>query len=84
MAGDLVKFETTPKHSSASNPAERAIQAVEEQSRTIRADCQMRFGSSETFGGDTDLGMAVASCGMANQSIQTEGQRNDGVQTGLW
>ena len=48
MAGDLVKFETTPKHSSASNPAERAIQAVEEQSRTIRADCQMRFGSGET------------------------------------
>ena len=31
MAGDLVKFETTPKHSSASNPAARAIQAVEEQ-----------------------------------------------------
>ena len=25
-----MKFETTPKHSSASNPAERAIQAVEE------------------------------------------------------
>ena len=40
MAGDFVKFETTPKHSSASNPAVRAIQAVEEQSRTIRADCQ--------------------------------------------
>ena len=43
MAGDLVKFETTPKHRTASNPAERAIEAVEEQSRTIRADCQMRF-----------------------------------------
>ena len=55
MAGDLVKFETTPKHSSASNPAERAIQAVEEQSRTIRADCQMRFGSGETFGADTQI-----------------------------
>ena len=55
MAGDLVKFETTPKHSSASNPAERAIQAVEEQSRTIRADCQVRFGSSETFGADKPI-----------------------------
>ena len=55
MAGDLVKFETTPKHSSASNPAERAIQTVEEQSRTIRADCQMRFGSSETFGADKPI-----------------------------
>ena len=55
MAGDLVKFETTPKHSSASNPAERAIQAVEEQARTIRADCQMRFGSSETFGADKPI-----------------------------
>ena len=55
MAGDLVKFETTPKHSSASNPAERAIQAVEEQSRTSRADCQMRFGSSETFGADKPI-----------------------------
>ena len=55
MAGDLVKFETTPGHSSASNPAERAIQAVEEQSRTIRADCQMRFGSSETFGADKPI-----------------------------
>ena len=43
-----MKFE----HSSASNPAERAIQAVEEQSRTIRADCRMRFGSGETFGAD--------------------------------
>ena len=52
LAGDLVKFETTPKHSSASNPAERAIQAVEQQARTIRADCQMRFGSGETFGAD--------------------------------
>ena len=56
MAGDLVKFETTPKHSSASDPAEPAIQAVEEQSRTIRADCQMRFGSSETFGADKRSG----------------------------
>ena len=55
MAGDLAKFETTPKHSSASNPAERGIQAVEEQSRTIRADCQMRFGSSETFGADKPI-----------------------------
>ena len=55
MAGDLVKFETTPKHSSASNPAERAIQAVGEQSRTIRADCQMRFGSRETFGADKTI-----------------------------
>ena len=51
-----MKFETTPKHSSASNPAdERAIQAVEEQSRTIRADCQMRFGSNETFGADKPI-----------------------------
>ena len=55
MAGDLVKFETTPKHSSASNPAERAIQAVEEKSRTIRADCQMRFGNGETFGADKPI-----------------------------
>ena len=55
LAGDLVKFETTPKHSSASNPAERAIHAVEEQARTIRADCQMRFGSGETFGADKPI-----------------------------
>ena len=55
LAGDLVKFETTPKHNSASNPAERAIQAVEEQVRTIRADCQMRFGSGETFGTDKPI-----------------------------
>ena len=79
MAGDLVKFETTPKHSSASNPAERAIQAVEEQSWTIRADCQMRF-----WRGQTDLRKAVASCGLANQPIQTKGQRDDGVKTSLW
>ena len=45
-------FKTTPKHSSASNPAERSIQAVEEQSRTIRADCQMRF---DTFGADKPI-----------------------------
>ena len=38
MTGNLVKLETTTKHSSASNPAERAFQAVEEQTRTIRAD----------------------------------------------
>ena len=43
-----MKFETTPKHSSASNSAECAFQA-----RTIRADCQMRCGSGETFGADT-------------------------------
>ena len=121
-----MKFETTPKHSSASNPVERAIQAVEEQSRTIRADCQMRFGSSETFGADkpiwawllrhagwqisrykpkgNELAAYKQACGEqythevvplteivlvgvpkpTNQSIQTEGQRNGGVQTGLW
>ena len=50
-----MKLETTPKHSSASNPAERAIQAVEDQARTIRADCQMRFGSGETFGADKPI-----------------------------
>ena len=50
-----MKFETTPEHSSASNPAERALQAVEELSRTIRADCQMRFGSGETFGADKPI-----------------------------
>ena len=55
MAGDLVQLETTPKYSSASNPAERAIQAVEEQVRTIRADCQMRFGSGEAFGADKPI-----------------------------
>ena len=35
-----------------SNPSERAMQAVEEQARTIRADCQMRFGNGETFGAE--------------------------------
>ena len=55
MAGDLVTFETTPKHSSTSNPAESAIQAVEEQSRTIRAGCQMRFGSGGTLGADKPI-----------------------------
>ena len=55
MAGDLVKLETTPKHSSASNPAERAIQAVEEQTRTIRADRQMRLGNGEAFGADKSI-----------------------------
>ena len=54
MAGDL-KLETTPKHSSDSNPAERAIQAVEEEARTIRADCQMRFGNGEAFGADKPI-----------------------------
>ena len=56
MARDLVKLETTPKHSSASNPAERASQVVEEQARTIRADCQMRFGNGEAFGADKPIG----------------------------
>ena len=55
LAGDLVNFDTTPKHSSASNPAERAMHAVEEQVRTIRADCQMRLGSGETFGADKPI-----------------------------
>ena len=55
MAGDLVKLETTPKDSSASKPAERAIQAAEEQARTIRADCQVRFGNGETFGADKPI-----------------------------
>ena len=55
LPGDLVKFETTPKHSSASNPAARAVRAVQEQARTIRADCQMRFGSGETYGADKPI-----------------------------
>ena len=60
MAGELVKLEKTPKHSSASNPAERAIQAVKEQARIVRADCQMRLGSG-------------APCGLANQQVQAKG-----------
>ena len=55
LAGDGGKFETTPKYSPASNPAERTIQAVQEQSRTIRADCLMHFGSIETFGADKPI-----------------------------
>ena len=55
MTGDLVKFETTPKHSSASNPVERAIEAVEEQARTIRAGCQTRCGSGEPLGADKPI-----------------------------
>ena len=51
----MSNFETTSKHSSASNPTECALQAVEEQARTIRADCQMRFGSGETFGADKPI-----------------------------
>ena len=51
-----MKIETTPQHTSASNPAERGIQAVEgEEARTIRADCHMRFGSGETFGADKPI-----------------------------
>ena len=50
-----MKLETTPNLNSASNPAERAIQAVEEQPRTIRADCKMRFGNGETFGADKPI-----------------------------
>ena len=53
MAGELVKLETTPKHSSASNPAERAIQAVKEQA--IRADCQMCFGNGDALGADKPI-----------------------------
>ena len=53
--GDLVKLDTTPEHSSASNTAERAVQAAEEQARTIRADCQMSFGIGETFGADKTI-----------------------------
>ena len=64
MVGELVKLETTPRHSCASNPAERAVEAVEEQTRTIRADCQMRFGNGEAFlCGQTYQGMAAAPCG---------------------
>ena len=37
MAGDLVKLETTPKHSSASNPAERAVQAFVQIARCALA-----------------------------------------------
>ena len=59
MAGYLVKFETIPKYSSASNPAERAIEAVEEQSRTIRADYQMRFGN-DTLGADIPVAFKQA------------------------
>ena len=54
-AGELVKLETTAKHSSPSNLAERAIQAVDEQTQTIRADCQMRFGNGEAFGADKPI-----------------------------
>ena len=81
MAGDLVKFETTPKHSSASNPAERAIQAVEEQARTmIRVDCQTRFGSSETFGADKPIWAWLLR--HAGWQISLYKQRDDGTQTG--
>ena len=81
LTGDLVQFETTPKHSSASNPAERAIQAVEEQARTIRADSQMRFGSSETFGADKPIWAWLLR--HAGWQISRYKQGDDGTQTGL-
>ena len=68
-----MKLETTPKHCSASTPAERAIQAVEEQARTIGADCQMRFGNGEAFCSQTDLGKAAALCGLAQSAGTSKG-----------
>ena len=85
VAGDLVKFETTPKHSSASNPAERAIQAVEEQSRTIRADCQMRFGSSETFGADKPIwAWLLRHAGWQISRYKPKGNGMTAYKPGLW
>ena len=84
LAGDLVKFETTPKHSSASNPAERAIQVVEEQARTIRADCQMRFGNGETFGADKSIwSWLLRHAGWQISRYKQKGNGDDGIPTGL-
>ena len=79
LAGDLVKFETTPKHSSASNPAERAIQAVEEQARTIRSDCQVRFGSGETLGADEPIWAWL----LRHAGGHISRYKEKGIQTGL-
>ena len=43
------------EHSSASSPAERAVQAIEEQTRTLRADCQMRYGDGAAFSADAKI-----------------------------
>ena len=56
VAGDLVKLETTPRHRSASNPAERAIQAVEEV-RTIRADDAGFLGKVKSLPWDAQDGI---------------------------
>ena len=55
IAGYVVKFETTPKHSSASNRAERATKLLRNNlGRSVRiARCV--FGSSETFGADKPI-----------------------------
>ena len=60
MAGDLVKLETTPRHRSASNPAERAIQAVEEV-RTIRADDAGFLGKVKNLPWDAQDGIVRGS-----------------------
>ena len=48
MAGDLVKFEATPKHSSASNPAERMRFGISEtfapMNRSEHGFCVMQDG----------------------------------------
>ena len=81
-AGELVKLETTPKHASASFPAERAIQeAVEEQTRTIRADCQMRCGSGKAFGRTSRSGHDCCAMRSGKSGDTSKGQRDDSVQT---
>ena len=39
-----VIVQSTPRYSSPSTPAERAIQIIEEQFRTLKLDCEARYG----------------------------------------
>ena len=37
-------LQSTPRYRSPSNPAERAIQIIEEQFRTLKLDCEAKYG----------------------------------------
>ena len=43
--GDTITPERTPKHSSASNPAEADVKQVEGQARVLKLDLEMRCGT---------------------------------------
>ena len=78
--GDRIIPEQTPKHSSASNPAEAAVKQIEGQAHVLTLDLEMRHGTRVTA---NDV-LWTWVCNHADQLLTRCGRKAGGRRRAIW